>query len=63
MRIKFPLRRRDAPTAAWTKCPSCESQIFNRQLERNLRELWEESPDRARRMARLMEALTNLALK
>ena len=37
MRIKFPLRRRDAPTDAWTKCPSCESQIFNRQLERNLR--------------------------
>src|SRR6187397_3236051 len=37
MRIKFPLRRRDAPTAAWTKCPSCESQIFNRQLDRNLR--------------------------
>ena len=37
MRIKFPLRRRDAPTDSWTKCPSCESQIFNRQLERNLR--------------------------
>jgi acetyl-CoA carboxylase carboxyl transferase subunit beta len=37
MRIKFPLRRRDAPTDAWTKCPACESQIFNRQLERNLR--------------------------
>ena len=37
MRIKFPLRRRDAPTDAWTKCPSCESQIFNKQLERNLR--------------------------
>ncbi|HEX6475279.1 MAG TPA: acetyl-CoA carboxylase, carboxyltransferase subunit beta [Candidatus Limnocylindria bacterium] len=37
MRIKFPLRRRDAPADAWTKCPSCESQIFNRQLERNLR--------------------------
>jgi acetyl-CoA carboxylase carboxyl transferase subunit beta len=37
MRIKFPLRRREAPADAWTKCPSCESQIFNRQLERNLR--------------------------
>jgi acetyl-CoA carboxylase carboxyl transferase subunit beta len=37
MRIKFPLGRRDGPTDAWTKCPSCESQIFNRQLERNLR--------------------------
>jgi acetyl-CoA carboxylase carboxyl transferase subunit beta len=37
MRIKFPLRRREAPTDAWTKCPSCDSQIFNKQLERNLR--------------------------
>ena len=37
MRIKFPLRRRDGPTDAWTKCPSCDSQIFNKQLERNLR--------------------------
>ena len=37
MRIKFPLRRREVPADAWTKCPSCESQIFNRQLERNLR--------------------------
>ena len=33
------------------------------QVERNLRELWEESPDRARRMAKLMEAMTRLALK
>ncbi|HEX2194892.1 MAG TPA: acetyl-CoA carboxylase, carboxyltransferase subunit beta [Candidatus Limnocylindria bacterium] len=37
MRIKFPLGRRDGPTDAWTKCPSCESQIFNKQLERNQR--------------------------
>jgi acetyl-CoA carboxylase carboxyl transferase subunit beta len=37
MRIKFPLGRRDGPTDAWTKCPTCESQIFNKQLERNLR--------------------------
>ena len=37
MRIKFPLGRRDGPTDAWTKCPSCDSQIFNRQLERGLR--------------------------
>jgi len=37
MRIKFPLGRRDAPTDAWTKCPTCESQIFNKQLERNAR--------------------------
>ena len=38
MPIKFPFsRRRVAPTDAWTKCPSCDSQVFNRQLERNLR--------------------------
>jgi acetyl-CoA carboxylase carboxyl transferase subunit beta len=37
MRIKFPLGRREAPTDAWTKCPTCEAQIFNKQLERNLR--------------------------
>jgi acetyl-CoA carboxylase carboxyl transferase subunit beta len=38
MPIKFPFsRRRDAPADAWTKCPSCESQIFNKQLERSLR--------------------------
>lgn len=38
MPIKFPFsRRRDGPVDAWTKCPTCESQIFNRQLERNLR--------------------------
>jgi acetyl-CoA carboxylase carboxyl transferase subunit beta len=38
MPIKFPFsRRREAPTDAWTKCPACDSQIFNRQLERNLR--------------------------
>jgi acetyl-CoA carboxylase carboxyl transferase subunit beta len=37
MRIKFPLGRREGPADAWTKCPTCESQIFNRQLERNLR--------------------------
>lgn len=33
------------------------------QVERNLRELWEVSPDRARRMAKLMEAMTRLALE
>ncbi|HET6381215.1 MAG TPA: acetyl-CoA carboxylase, carboxyltransferase subunit beta [candidate division Zixibacteria bacterium] len=37
MRIKFPLRRREGPPDAWTKCPSCDTQVFNRQLERNLR--------------------------
>ncbi|MEX0710132.1 MAG: acetyl-CoA carboxylase, carboxyltransferase subunit beta [Chloroflexota bacterium] len=38
MPIKFPFsRRREVTPDAWTKCPSCESQIFNRQLERSLR--------------------------
>jgi len=37
MKIKFPFSRRTGPTDAWTKCPSCEAQIFNRQLERNHR--------------------------
>src|SRR5436190_22027335 len=38
MPIKFPFsRRRSGPTDAWTKCPSCEQQVFNKQLERNLR--------------------------
>lgn len=38
MPIKFPFsRRRAGPSDAWTKCPDCEQQTFNRQLERNLR--------------------------
>lgn len=38
MPIKFPFtRRRVGPPDAWTKCPSCDQLIFNRQLERNLR--------------------------
>jgi acetyl-CoA carboxylase carboxyl transferase subunit beta len=35
--IKFPFSRRAAPSVAWTKCPGCEAQVFNRQLERTLR--------------------------
>jgi len=35
--IKFPFSRRAAPSDAWTMCPSCEAQVFNRQLERSLR--------------------------
>jgi acetyl-CoA carboxylase carboxyl transferase subunit beta len=35
--IKFPFSRRAGPSDAWTKCPACESQVFNRQLERSLR--------------------------
>jgi acetyl-CoA carboxylase carboxyl transferase subunit beta len=37
MPIKFPFSRRAAPSDAWTKCPSCEAQVFNRQLERGMR--------------------------
>jgi acetyl-CoA carboxylase carboxyl transferase subunit beta len=37
VRIKFPLGRRDGPADAWTKCPDCDSQIYIKQLERNLR--------------------------
>ncbi len=38
MPVKFPFsRRRNAPADAWTKCPDCEQQVFNRQLARNLR--------------------------
>jgi acetyl-CoA carboxylase carboxyl transferase subunit beta len=37
MPIKFPFSRRAAPSDAWTKCPACDAQVFNRQLERTLR--------------------------
>jgi acetyl-CoA carboxylase carboxyl transferase subunit beta len=37
MKIKFPFSRRTGPTDAWTKCPVCENQLFNRQLERTQR--------------------------
>lgn len=37
MKIKFPFSRRTGPTDAWTKCPRCDHQLFNRQLERNRR--------------------------
>jgi transcriptional regulator with XRE-family HTH domain len=33
------------------------------QLESDLRKLWEESPDRARQMAKLMDAMAKLALR
>jgi len=35
--IKFPFSRRAAPTDAWTKCPVCDAQVFNKQLEREQR--------------------------
>ncbi len=37
MPIKFPFSRRAAPSDAWTKCPTCDAQVFNRQLERSMR--------------------------
>ena len=37
MPIKFPFSRRATPTDAWTKCPQCDAQVFNKQLERSLR--------------------------
>ena len=40
MPLKLPSfrARRDAyPTDLWTKCPSCETQVFNKQLEKALR--------------------------
>src|SRR5918997_1551265 len=37
MPIKFPFSRRVAPSDTWTKCPTCEAQVFNRQLERSQR--------------------------
>ena len=40
MPLKLPSfrARRDAyPTDLWTKCPSCETQVFNKQLDKALR--------------------------
>ena len=42
--------------------PATESDAAWALLERNLQKLWEDSPDRAKQMARLMEAITKLAL-
>jgi acetyl-CoA carboxylase carboxyl transferase subunit beta len=36
MKIRLPFGRKSAPSDAWTKCPQCESQVFSRQLEKNL---------------------------
>ena len=38
MKIKFLFTRRAAPADTWTKCPRCENQLFNRQLERSHRQ-------------------------
>jgi acetyl-CoA carboxylase carboxyl transferase subunit beta len=37
MKIRLPFGRKAGSSDAWTKCPRCESQVFNRQLEKNLR--------------------------
>ncbi len=37
MPLKFPsfrTRREDYPEKLWTRCPSCEEQLFNKQLEK-----------------------------
>jgi acetyl-CoA carboxylase carboxyl transferase subunit beta len=38
--MKFPAfrprRASDAPAAMWTRCPSCEEQLFNKQLEKSM---------------------------
>lgn len=43
--------------------PATQSDAAWASLERDLRKLWEESPDRARQMARLMDAMAKLALR
>lgn len=43
--------------------PATESDAAWALLERDLRKLWEDSPDRARQMARLLDAMAKLALK
>jgi len=40
MPMKFPSfrpRRETYPEAMWTRCPSCEEQLFNKQLEKAMR--------------------------
>jgi hypothetical protein len=43
--------------------PATESDAAWALLESSLRKLWEDSPDRAKRMTKLMEAMTKLALE
>ena len=43
--------------------PATKSDASWALVERNLKQLWEDSPDRAKRMTRLMEAMTELALQ
>jgi hypothetical protein len=42
--------------------PATKSDAAWALLERDLRKLWEESPDRARQMAKLLDAMAKLAL-
>ena len=37
IQLPFLPRRRDYPPDLWTKCPSCEEMLYNKQLDRNLR--------------------------
>jgi transcriptional regulator with XRE-family HTH domain len=43
--------------------PATKSDAAWALLERDLQKLWEESPDRARQIAKLMDAMAKLALK
>jgi hypothetical protein len=43
--------------------PATERDAAWAQLERDLEKLWEESPDRARQIAKLMDAMAKLALR
>ena len=43
--------------------PASEMDAAWAQLEGDLRKLWEDDPDRARKMARLLDAMTRLALR
>jgi len=46
-----------------TAKPASKSDAAWALLERDLRELWEESPDRAKQLTRLMDAMARLAMK
>jgi acetyl-CoA carboxylase carboxyl transferase beta subunit len=37
IKLPFRTRRRDFPPDLWTRCPSCEEMLYNKQLEKNLR--------------------------
>jgi len=34
---KSRTKKRDIPEGLWTKCPSCDSMIFDKELDENLK--------------------------